>query len=240
MNVSKSTVTLFASLLLFANNAIATTSVPLINFDPNISEASFEANTDGTPGWSFFVHEPVEVTGVGWHDEDGDGLSHAHLIGLWRDTSGSTNWPYFDAANAEPVIGEPTFVLNPLPVFGHGVVIPAGEEAELSGIWRRQTLADPVVLQPGGYFLGGLDNSNSTDSTRGLLEHFSMGLVDERITMGGSASVSSSGYQPADAFYAVGAAVFGPMLFAEPVPEPSAGLLMISVATAHAIRRRRP
>lgn len=86
-------------------------------------------------GWFFEVLKPLPVTHFAWYDQDGDGLSHEHRIGLWR-------------------IGYE----GPL----REVTIPPGTEAELAGVWRRVETPGPI-LQRGDYYIGGTDAADSTD-----------------------------------------------------------------------------
>ena len=86
-------------------------------------------------GWQFDVLETITVQALTWTDEDLDGLSHAHETGIW-DSAG-----------------------NLLA----SVVIPAGTDAPLRGIWRSVAI-EPIELAPGeSYTVGGLNNAQSTD-----------------------------------------------------------------------------
>src|SRR5215218_5905220 len=70
-------------------------SQPLFDIDPAVEAWLIEPANNKTWGWSFYVTTPITVTHLAWHDTNGDGLSHSHQIGLWKDTSGITkiNWP---------------------------------------------------------------------------------------------------------------------------------------------------
>jgi len=65
--------------------------------------------TNGVYGWSFELVRPITVTGLAWFDQNADGLSHSHEIGIWQDTS---SWPAW-ATNY--VAEEPTRLRQPRP-----------------------------------------------------------------------------------------------------------------------------
>jgi hypothetical protein len=106
----------------------------------NALEYDVQSGLAGIPntqsvGWQFDVIETITVEALSWTDEDLNGLSHAHETGLW----------------------------NPAGVLLASVVIPAGTDAGLRGIWRSVAI-DPIELAPGkGYIVGGLNNIQSTD-----------------------------------------------------------------------------
>src|SRR5512140_3070381 len=88
------------SLVLRASNAHAQ-QIPVIGADP--AQLPFQSVTFDSGGWTFFVHSPLTVTGVGWFDDGRDGLLKAHDIKIWKDTSSLTKWPYIDPYTATPV-----------------------------------------------------------------------------------------------------------------------------------------
>jgi hypothetical protein len=211
-------------------------SVPIVNVDPSgpcPTVCLNEPHGDITWGWTFYVTEPIAITHVGWYDQDGDGLSHLHRIGIWRDLTGETNWPYVD--------GTPQQILGTFPPFvTDGLEIPAGTAAELDGPWRKVPInaippGTPFVLQPGGYAVGGLDHPNSTDAIRYTLAGGATPNLltsDPRIIIGAPSYSSQSGFRVPDIFILVHGVEMGPMLFAEPVPEPSRPLLLAAGAFA--------
>lgn len=220
---------------------MALTALPIVNIDPatdigqppnaNQLLGFDEPHRDGTWGWSFYVSAPITITAVGWYDEYRDGLSHSHRIGLWKDLSGLTYWPY---VQTYPVINaEQLLYTSPVHIAGFtdGITIPAGTAAELDGPWRKNPLPQgPMVLSPGGYVLGGVDNLNSTDSIRYGLTDFGFAArisVDPRITIGGPGYSEGAGLLPPANFFLVSGVELGPMLFAEPVPEQTTGLLLL-------------
>jgi hypothetical protein len=74
--------------------------------------------------------EAVQVTHLGWYDSGGDGLSHVHNVGIWRDTLRAF-WP--------------SLSLDELVVQAE---IPAGTAARLFGPWRIVPV-DPFWITPG-------------------------------------------------------------------------------------------
>ncbi len=101
----------------------------------DVSTGSAGGQSNQTVGWQFDVLAPLTVQALSWADEDLDGLSVAHETGIWAPDG--------------------TLLVS--------VVIPAGEGAELRGIWRSVPV-DPITLEPGaGYIVGGLNSGLSTD-----------------------------------------------------------------------------
>ena len=86
----------FCMILLFASVASAgeIPVVPLVNIDPTQAADSpvwFSGvlpASDESWGWAFGVERQFYalVTHVAWYDTDGNGLSHPHSVGIWRDT----------------------------------------------------------------------------------------------------------------------------------------------------------
>lgn len=104
-----------------------------VDFDP--TSGSTGNNNDQSVGWQFDVLQSVTVTHLTWFDQDLDGLSARHELGIW-DPSGS------------------------LLVSG---IMPAGTAASLDGIWRTLDISD-IVLTPGsGYIVGGFNGANQSD-----------------------------------------------------------------------------
>lgn len=226
---------------------MASTSLPIVNIDPatDIGEPPNsnqllgfnEPHISGTWGWSFYVSAPISITAVGWYDENRDGLSHEHYIGLWKDLSGLSFWPYVQTSSGFPstvINAEQLFNWSPVHIPGltDGIRIPQGTVAELDGPWRKTPLAQgPMVLSPGGYLLGGTDNLNSADSIRYGHTEFSPFAerisIDPRITIGGPGYSEGAGLLPPANFFLVSGVELGPMLFAEPVPEQTTGLLLL-------------
>ena len=232
------------SLLLLSRVAVAA-PIPLVNISPATGIAQSpgpnqffgfdEGNINGTWGWSFYVKSPITITSVAWYDENADGLSHSHSIGLWKDLTGKTNWPYV-TSTAQQLLG------------ASGIVIPTGTVAALDGPWRKVALpTGPISLSPGGYFLGGLDNANSTDAIRYGLDHSTPGFptrmpADPRIDVGAPGSLES-GFGVPSSFILVSGVELGPMLFVEPVPEPTTIAMALSIGClaigSLTMRRRR-
>ena len=217
-------------------------SVPLIDLHPGLDGTFVEGNFDTTVGWTFYVEEPITVTHVGWYDEDGDGLSHDHRIGLWKDLSGEADWPYVGVGNVEQLLGYhiADFLV---PV---GITISSGTSAELDGPWRKVELDAPLTLPVGGYALGGLDNSLSTDPITYVLDIGSTNDLesslpaDTRIRVGAPGLSFEPGFNVPDYFFLVCGLELGPMLFVQPVPEPgTSALLALGACIALCLQRNR-
>jgi hypothetical protein len=113
--------------------SIASDAVAIVNINPSTNFTFDETHGDGMVGWSFQLLEPFTVTRVGWYAENPNGLSRPFQVGLWPG----------------------------LPA--NGLSIPAGTNATRLGPWRVVDLAEPLLLQPGLYILGGLDTAATTD-----------------------------------------------------------------------------
>lgn len=226
-------------LILSAASFTAAASVPLVNIQPETPSTGGrldEPNINGTWGWSFIVNSPLIVTHVGWYDENRLGLSHEHKIGLWVNPENSQENP--TAENAEQLLF--TIQLPEHSFSLEGVVIPRFATAELAGGYRRVPLPlGPLVLQPGVYFLGGLDNAFSADVIRFELDsdaetyprQKSSFDKDPRIWVGQPGRTLSNDFSfsppPSHGYFLVTGVELGPMLFVEPVPEPGCFILAI-------------
>ena len=108
-------------------------ATPVLTFTPPPNFTA--ANGDQSVGWQFNVTAPVTVTGLGWFDQNADGLSHAHQVGIW------------DPAGALLTSG----------------TVPAGAAAGFDGQFRTIPVT-PITLVPGnGYIVGGENFAASVD-----------------------------------------------------------------------------
>lgn len=231
-------VLVFAAVCCFGRAAVAR---PLVDIAPgsDYGNALNEPHFNGTWGWTFFVKSPIVATHVAWYDESGDGLSHSHLIGLWKDLSGATTWPFFDAAQSEQLLQVKPFPEGEYVI--EGAVVPAGTVAELvSGWWRQVPLpGGPITLAPGGYAIGGVDNANSTDAIRYQLDYGAITpFADSRIVIGSPGYSTTAGFKAPSRFFLVSGVELGPMLFVQPVPEPSTSVIILAALSfLPAVRR---
>lgn len=204
--------------MLFSGSLVFGQSVPIYNINPGVDGYFVEPANNKTWGYSFYVNSPIRVTHLGWYDTNGDGLSHAHRVGIWKDTTGMTGWPYIN--------GGTLFT---------STLIPVGTVAELSGPWRRVAIT-PITLEIGGYSIGGQNSASSLDEMWYI--HFTAltpAVVDPRVTIGsfdynvsGRDGFFPPGTSPSS-WYALDGAEIGAMLFVEPVPEPTT-LVLITIA----------
>jgi hypothetical protein len=129
----------------------ATTSRLAINIDPATQISTnplpgqyYGGNdiplTDTMLGWTFVLSAPATITGFGWYDQDLDGLSHPHQIGLWYGNA---------STNIESTPYGTNTTLRAM------ATVPAGTNAVLEGSWRRVDLATPIDLPSGYYILAG-------------------------------------------------------------------------------------
>ena len=211
--------------------------VPMINVDPKqVAEsdhlfAGYLPTTDESWGWAFAVQQGFRalITHVAWYDTDGDGLSHPHSIGIWRDTV-RDKFGFGDFGNLFfPQVSEIEFVAE--------MTIPAGAHAELIGPWRRIAI-NPIVLGPGQYQVVGQNNHESSDD---LVFWVQSSIPNDASPVNGVVLQGlSSGQQdfgsirwggwltPQVGNFPVRGAIVGPMLFVQMnVPEPSTALLAV-------------
>jgi hypothetical protein len=108
-------------------------ATPVLSF--NTATGGSGNNQNQSVGWQFDVLSPITVTGLGWFDENADGLSTGHTVGIW----------------------------NPGGTLLQSVALPAGTGAALDGQFRTIMFA-PLLLSPGvGYIVGGENFSTNTD-----------------------------------------------------------------------------
>jgi hypothetical protein len=219
---------------------VSAAPVPLVpHIDPRTYYAFNEPHFNGTWGWTFFVNSPITVTHVAWFDQNSDGLSHSHRIGLWKDLSGRTAWPF---VKTEPFGQNLVDVVQLLgsfpPIVTEGIEIPAGTSAELDGAWRKVPLPrGPLVLERGGYALGGLDNINSQDAIR-YVGPFSPAPGRVPIEVGAPGFSELSDFSAPSNFFLVQGMELGPMLFIAEVPEPNGCILAAGAIVINALHMR--
>jgi hypothetical protein len=126
---------LASSVVSLALTQVSALAEPVLTFDGSTGGAGL--HSDGTTiGWKFNVLNDVVVNGLGWFDENLDGLANSHHIGIW----------------------------GPTGVLLADVTVPAGTVASLDGQFRTAAIA-PIALPVGsGYIVGGL--SSASDSER--------------------------------------------------------------------------
>jgi len=171
---------------------------PVVNFDPGVGGTGINSNQ--TLGWSFDVLDPVTVTDLAWFDQDADGLSMAHSVGIW----------------------------NPSGQLVVSTLIPAGTAAALDGIWRVVPVQYITLPVGNGYTAGGLNYATSTDRVAGgYLNHVldqRIAYGESRYSpFGGQLqrpTLPSAGFQ----------GLYGPGFNVIPVPEPATLALTLPLA----------
>jgi hypothetical protein len=236
--------------LLFAGVASAgeIPVVPLVNIDPKQAAESpvwfsgvLPASNESW-GWAFAVDRQYRalITHVAWYDKGGDGLSHSHSIGIWRDTVRDGLGLGPDANGYFPQISESELIVQ--------AVIPSGTAAELVGPWRRMPI-NPIRLGPGNYYVVGRNHADSNDdlvfwtdgvipgepsSPRGV---FLKGMSSGQPVFG---PIRWGGWlTPDNDIRPIRGTITGPMLFAQIIiPEPSTGLLAMMACCGYGLNCR--
>jgi len=200
---------IWEGLTLVGLNCLGAGSVPAFDVDPTEGFHEFELQrTNGMYGWSFSIVEPVTVTTIGWYDDGLNGLFHSHQVGLWP---GGLNTPGGD------LIGT--------------VTIPAGTNAPLDGVYRKMDLPAALTLAPGDYIVAGTHLDENQDFVY-FINPYVLDPTpgDPRFRVGGPAIAFGNDFRRPDLFILAYGLELGPMLFVEPIPEPSGVCLALAGA----------
>jgi hypothetical protein len=162
------------------------------------------ANQDQSVGWQFNVVSSLTVNDLEWYDPTRNGLSTAHMVGIW----------------------------NPAGALLTSVLIPAGAVAPLDGMFRFELVAPVTLPVANGYVVGGENFAVNTDrlacgsggSCDGLLAQ----TLDPRLAfVNATFSLIGSGFVDPINFSVAHEGFYGPSFSAEAVvPEPSSMLLL--------------
>ena len=111
----------------------ANAQTPILSFVE--ATGSSGTNQAQNVGWRFNILAPITVTGLGWYDQNRDGLSNSHTVGIWNSSGTLLTSVLVDAGTTDPLVGE----------------------------FRTHSVA-PITLSAGtGYIVGGENFANSTD-----------------------------------------------------------------------------
>jgi hypothetical protein len=111
----------------------ASSAAPILTFNESTGGSAGRSNQ--SVGWKFNVLSPIVVNGLGWYDENNDGLSLSHLVSIW----------------------------NPTGVLLASVTIPAGAVAPLDGQFRTSPITPLTLAAGAGYIVGGVDSVLDTE-----------------------------------------------------------------------------
>jgi hypothetical protein len=107
---------------------------PVLSFQELSSYTA--VNQNQSVGWQFNVTSPITVTGLGWFDQNQNGLSNAHMVGIW----------------------------GPVGNLLASILVQAGTVNGFDGQFRTAAIT-PITLTPGnGYIVGGENFGTSTDA----------------------------------------------------------------------------
>jgi hypothetical protein len=124
---------LVASVAFINGGVLSAAPIPALTF--NEAGGGFGSNLNQNVGWRFDVLSPTYVTGLGWFDQNHDGLGTSHEVGIW-DANG-------------------TLLTS--------AIVPSGTAARLD-IQYRVSDINPLLLSVGtGYVVGGLNTEQSGD-----------------------------------------------------------------------------
>lgn len=181
---------------------------PVLHFDQTLGGTG--RNLNQSVGWEFNVRELLTVTHLSWFDQDKNGLSTAHEVGLW----------------------------NPSGELIAQAQVLSGSASALDGIWRLVDIPDLVLGVADGYVIGGTNSSSSSDRLVAGLFPIDLDLrvehVETRFSDFGTVLVLPNMNNSATS--AVG--FYGPGFNVEPIPEPqTVTLLLLGVAVLLPRRR---
>jgi hypothetical protein len=167
----------------------------------NEGTGSGGANQNQSVGWQFDVLAPITVTGLGWFDENADGLGAGHTVGIW-DSAGN--------------------LLT-------STAVPSGVGAAVDGQFRTVGITALVLPIGTGYIVGGENFSNSGDRLAFNVSQTvdsRINFVDATFSNIGSGFARPTNFSSATTgFYGPSFAVKP-----SAVPEPSSLLLFVSGA----------
>jgi hypothetical protein len=124
---------LVASIAFINGGVLSAASIPALTF--NEAGGGFGSNLNQNVGWRFDVLSPTYVTGLGWFDQNHDGLGTSHEVGIW-DANGA--------------------LLT-------STIVPSSTAARLDIQYRVSDIS-PLLLSVGtGYVVGGLNTEQSGD-----------------------------------------------------------------------------
>jgi hypothetical protein len=202
--------------------SISAAPAPLVDVNPSTEPvAGFEeAHGNGMVGWTFQLLQPFTVAQVGWYAKDTNGLSRPFQVGLWR--CGGKGSVCGGCPTLPSLIGDPD----------NGLIIPAGTNASLLGVWRVVDLTPPLSLPVGVYQLGGLDTQDTPDVIEFISDR-GPGYSDltppgSPLFIGpffyGALPGNKTNFYPTTSYYAAGGLELGPMLFGTKGPPPWSAL----------------
>jgi hypothetical protein len=199
--------------------SIAASASPVLSFNEATGGGGVHLNR--ALGWRFNVLQPIIVDGLGWFDENGDGLLFGHRIGIWSPTGvlltdASVSAGSIDALDGQfRTVGVPQLTLPPAIGYVVGGVDYAGDTERMacgntaSSPCNGFTIGNPAelsqVVDPRIQWTDAMYSNQTTDFIRPNL-------------VGGS----TQGY-------------YGPS-FSVVVPEPSCALMCLAaLVTAHTV-----
>ena len=121
----------FLGLVFAAIVSNARGSTLVLDIGSGSSSQPLQALSPRTMGWSFDVHQSIEIDGLGFWDEGSNGLAEAsHLVRLWNSDGSS-------------LLASATVDNNSTPI----------TSASTDGRWLFETIAN-LTLNPGTYVVG--------------------------------------------------------------------------------------
>lgn len=183
----------------------------LVTFDEATGASGVQHNQ--SVGWSFNVLSAVTINALGWYDQNQDGLSVGHTVGIW----------------------------NPSGTLLASVLVPSGATGTLIGVYRTASISS-ITLNPGsGYVVGGENFNSSTDRLAASVTQTvdpNIVYVDARYANSQGFGLPSAVFSAGNGFY--GPMAF---TAAAAVPEPTtlgvAGLGLVLLGWAKSAKRRR-
>jgi hypothetical protein len=126
-------------LLLFFCGNVCTASIALYGVSPGVSFTGHDGAGE-TLGWSFSVTSPIDVVALGVYDENADGLTNTHDVGLWDKNK--TLLASITVPNGTGAALEQSFRFESI----NPISLTVGELYYIGALYRSPSDADSVLM----------------------------------------------------------------------------------------------
>jgi hypothetical protein len=102
----------------------------------------FTLTTNGMYGWTFSLERPATATSLSWYDQDLNGLSHEHQVGVWQGRVHDPTAPLFRVPD-DYIVVTAGVELGPM-LF----IVPDSESISAPPLWITRTSDQAVLSWP--------------------------------------------------------------------------------------------